>query len=128
MFHFIIMRGGKLQFYFEYGTCYNKKTKQDLVTYIIPTCFILRGDSMNKEMTNSNFGKWGWSMILYTALLYYFWSGIGSDGLNLYPTAFAAMHGWDSNQLLGFATPAGIIAVFGGILFGRMLMKTGVKK
>jgi len=38
------------------------------------------------------------------------------------------MHGWDSNQLLGFATPAGIIAVFGGILFGRMLMKTGIKK
>ena len=79
----------------------------------------------NKQLTNSNFGKWGWSMILYTALLYYFWSGIGSDGLNLYPSAFAAMHGWDSNQLLGFATPAGIIAVFGGILFGRMVMKTG---
>ena len=38
------------------------------------------------------------------------------------------MHGWDSNQLLGFATPAGIIAVFGGIFFGRMLMKTGIKK
>ena len=52
---------------------------------------------MNKELTNSRFGKWGWSMILYTALLYYFWSGIGSDGLNLYPSAFAAMHGWDSN-------------------------------
>ena len=82
----------------------------------------------NKELTNSNFGKWGWSMIFYTALLYYFWSGIGSDGLNLYPSAFAAMHGWDSNQLLGFATPAGIIAVFGGILFGRMVMKTGIKK
>ncbi len=49
---------------------------------------------MNKELTNSRFGKWGWSMILYTALLYYFWSGIGSDGLNLYPSAFAAMHGW----------------------------------
>ena len=83
---------------------------------------------MNKELTNSKFGKWGWSMIIYTALLYYFWSGIGSDGLNLYPDAFAKLHGWDSNQLLGFATPAGIIAVFGGILFGRMLIKTGVKK
>ena len=82
----------------------------------------------NKELTNSKFGKWGWSMILYTALLYYFWSGIGSDGLNLYPSAFAAMHGWDSNQLLGFATPAGIIAVFGGILFGRLVMKTGIRK
>ena len=82
----------------------------------------------SKELTNSRFGKWGWSMIIYTALLYYFWSGIGSDGLNLYPDVFAAMHGWDSNVLLGFATPAGIIAVVGGILFGRMIMKTGVKK
>ena len=82
----------------------------------------------NNELTNSKFGKWGWSMIIYTALLYYFWSGIGSDGLNLYPNAFAQMHGWDSNKLLGFATPAGIIAVFGGILFGRMIIKTGVRK
>jgi len=80
------------------------------------------------ELTNSNFGKWGWSMIIYTALLYYFWSGIGSDGLNLYPGVFAGMHGWDSNMLLGFATPAGIIAVIGGILFGRMVIKTGVRK
>ena len=82
----------------------------------------------NKELTNSKFGKWGWSMIIYTALLYYFWSGIGSDGLNLYPDVFAGMHGWDSNVLLGFATPAGIIAVIGGILFGRMIIKTGVRK
>lgn len=67
-------------------------------------------------------------MILYTALLYYFWSGIGSDGLNLYPDSFAALHGWDSNLLLGFATPAGVIAVVGGILFGRMVIKTGVRK
>lgn len=82
----------------------------------------------NKELTNSKFGKWGWSMIIYTALLYYFWSGIGSDGLNLYPDVFAAMHGWDSNVLLGFATPAGIIAVIGGILFGRLIIRTGVRK
>ena len=80
------------------------------------------------ELTNSKFGKWGWSMVIYTALLYYFWSGIGSDGLNLYPDVFAGMHGWDSHQLLGFATPAGIIAVIGGILFGRMIIKTGVRK
>ena len=80
------------------------------------------------ELTNSKFGKWGWSMIFYTALLYYFWSGIGSDGLNVYPGAFGALHGWDSNMLLGFATPAGIIAVIGGILFGRLVIKTGVRK
>lgn len=82
----------------------------------------------SKELTNSKFGKWGWSMVIYTALLYYFWSGIGSDGLNLYPDVFAQMHGWDSNTLLGFATPAGIIAVFGGIFFGRLVIKTGIRK
>ena len=82
----------------------------------------------NKQLTNSRFGKWGWSMIIYTMLLYYFWSGLCVDGLNLYPNVFAATHGWDSNMLLGFATPAGIVGVVGGILFGRLCIKTGVRK
>jgi len=82
----------------------------------------------NKQLTNSKFGKWGWSMIIYTAVLYYVWAGIGTDGLNLYPGFFSAVHGWDYNLLLGFATPAGIIGVVGGILFGRMVIKTGVRK
>ena len=50
-----------------------------------------------KQLTNSNFGKWGWSMIIYSVLLYYFWAGLAVDGLNVYPSAFAAMHGWDYN-------------------------------
>ena len=82
----------------------------------------------NKQLTNSRFGKWGWSMIIYTMLLYYFWSGLCVDGLNLYPNVFAATHGWDSNMLLGFATPAGIVGVVGGIIFGRLCIKTGVRK
>ena len=82
----------------------------------------------NKQLTNSKFGKWGWSMIIYTAVLYYVWAGIGTDGLNLYPSFFSSVHGWDYNLLLGFATPAGIIGVVGGILFGRMVIKTGVRK
>jgi len=81
-----------------------------------------------KQLTNSNFGKWGWSMIIYSVLLYYFWAGLAVDGLNVYPSAFAAMHGWDYNTLLGFATPAGIIGVLGGIIFGQVIMKTGARK
>ena len=81
----------------------------------------------DKQLTNSNFGKWGWSMILYSMLLYYFWAGLAVDGLNVYPGAFAALHGWDPNVLLGFATPAGIIGVLGGIVFGRLIMKTGAR-
>ena len=81
----------------------------------------------DKQLTNSKFGKWGWSMIFYAFLLYYFWCGLAVDGLNVYPQAFAAMHGWDYNTLLGFATPAGIIGVVGGILFGRLIIKTGAR-
>ena len=81
----------------------------------------------DKQLTNSNFGKWGWSMILYSMLLYYFWAGLAVDGLNVYPGAFAALHGWDPNVLLGFAPPAGIIGVLGGIVFGRLIMKTGAR-
>lgn len=82
----------------------------------------------NKQLTNSKFGKWGWSMIIYTALLYYIWAGIGTDGLNLYPGFFSGVHGWDYNLLLGYATPAGIIGVVGGVLFGRLVIKTGVRQ
>ena len=73
------------------------------------------GKPTNKQLTNSKFGPWGWSMILYAFLLYYFWAGLSVDALNVYPEAFAALHGWDPNVLLGFATPAGIIGVLGGI-------------
>jgi len=82
----------------------------------------------NKQLTNSKFGKYGWSMIIYTLLLYYFWAGLCVDALNVYPNAFAGLMGTDPNTLLGFATPAGIVGVIGGIIFGRVVIKTGVRK
>ena len=90
-----------------------------------------------KRLTDSRFGAKGWSIIIYTALLYYFWAGLCVDALNVYPDAFAAKmlpNGTAeeltalSNQLLGYATPAGIIGVLGGIIAGRLVLKTGVKK
>lgn len=82
----------------------------------------------NKQLTNNRFGKWGWSMILYTFLLYYFSTGLVTDGMNLYPDVFQTMYNMDRNTLLGFATPAGILGVIGGIVFGRVCIKTGVRK
>lgn len=82
----------------------------------------------SKQLTNNRFGKWGWSMILYTFLLYYFSTGLVTDGMNLYPDAFQALYNMDRNTLLGFATPAGILGVIGGIVFGRVCIKTGVRK
>lgn len=82
----------------------------------------------DKQLTNNKFGKWGWSMVIYTLLLYYIWAGLSTDALNLYPNAFGGMYGMDPTTLLGFATPAGIIGVIGGVIFGRLVIKTGVRK
>ena len=30
----------------------------------------------SKQLTNNRFGKWGWSMIIYTLLLYYIYAGL----------------------------------------------------
>ena len=91
-----------------------------------------------KRLTDSRFGGKGWSIIIYTALLYYFWAGLCVDALNVYPDAFAAKILGEgaseealsalSAQLLGYATPAGVIGVLGGIIAGRLVLKTGVKK
>lgn len=84
---------------------------------------------MGKDnLTNSKFGKWGWSIILYSFLLYYFWAGLAVDGLNVYTTAFSATYGLDYNTILGYATPAGILGVVAGIIAGRLLAKTGIRK
>lgn len=81
-----------------------------------------------KELVNSNFGGWGWSMIIATFLFYYFWAGVGTDGLNLYPNAFASAYGWDPHVLLAFATPAGIIGIIGGLVFAILIIKLKPRK
>ena len=44
--------------------------------------------------TKSNFGKWGWSMIIYCAISYYLAAALSTDALNWFPAAFQAYHGW----------------------------------
>lgn len=82
----------------------------------------------SKLLTNSKFGRKGWSMILATFFFYYFWAGTSTDGLNIYPGAFAAAYGMDFNQLLAFATPAGIVGIIGGMVFGMLIMKLKPRK
>lgn len=60
----------------------------------------------NINSTKSNFGRWGWTMIVYAGLMYFFGSGFRSDGLNVIVGNFAAAHALDGNQLLALATPA----------------------
>jgi sugar phosphate permease len=85
------------------------------------------GNTANNSLTNSRFGKWGWSMIVYSFLLYFFYSGLTTDGLNLLPDAFASTKGWNGNMLLAYATPASLIGIFGSLIFGQIIIKNGAK-
>lgn len=82
---------------------------------------------LSMSLTDNRFGGWGWSMIFYTMILYFFYAAITTDGMNLIPNAFAAAHGWDANVLLSAATPAGLIGLVGGFIFGRLVIKTKPK-
>ena len=82
---------------------------------------------LSKSLTDNRFGGWGWSMIFYTMILYFFYAAITTDGMNLIPSAFAEAHGWDANTLLSVATPAGLIGLVGGFVFGRLVIKTKPK-
>ncbi|MCC8123691.1 MAG: MFS transporter [Oscillospiraceae bacterium] len=81
----------------------------------------------NTGSTRSNFGGWGWSMIIYCALIYYFAAGMSTDGLNIYPEAFAAFRGWDANTISAFATIGGLTAIPGTIVFSILAEKRGTR-
>lgn len=82
---------------------------------------------LSTSLTDSRFGGWGWSMIVYCMILYFFYAAFTTDGQNLFPDAFAALNGWDSTTLLAYATPAGILGLIGGFVFGRLNIKIGSK-
>jgi MFS transporter, OFA family, oxalate/formate antiporter len=81
-----------------------------------------------KHSASSNFGKWGWWIIIYAAILMFIANGAQSDGLNMMVAKFAFVNGWDSNQVLALATPAGYIALAVGVPLGWLVMKKGAKK
>ena len=82
-------------------------------------------DSLN--MTKSNFGAYGWLMILISGLLFLFCSGNTTDSLNLTVAAFAEKFGFDSNVILGYNTLCGYISIIGITVINRFMTKTGVR-
>lgn len=82
---------------------------------------------MKSKKVNYNFGGKGTFIIAYSALLVYFMTGLTVDGLNIIVPGFAALKGWDSNQLLAIATPASIAALILTSFWGIVIKKYGVK-
>ena len=78
--------------------------------------------------TKSNFGKWGWAMIIYCAISYYMAGGFFPDTLNWYPSAFASLRGWGEgfvNLCNAMAGLGGWIGVAAAIIFSIMAAKKG---
>ena len=79
------------------------------------------------SMTKSNFGKYGWLMILISGLLFLFCSGNTTDSLNITVEAFAQKFNFDPNLILGYNSLCGYISIIGITIVNRFMTKTGVR-
>ena len=83
---------------------------------------------MSQQNTKSNFGKWGWSMIIYCAISYYIAAALATDTLSWYPGAFAALRGWGENMPNLCNAVVGIggwVSVITAFIFSAMAAKKG---
>ncbi len=78
--------------------------------------------------TKSNFGKWGWAMIIYCAISYYLAAALSTDSLNYFPAAFTALRGWDESAINLCNLMAGIggwVGIIAAVVFSAMTVKKG---
>lgn len=68
---------------------------------------------------------YGWSMVVYSAIMYFFYAGLTTDGLNIFVQSFAEMHNWDSAVLLSLSSLGGWIGIIGSIFFAQVVVKKG---
>lgn len=83
---------------------------------------------MDENKVSYNFGKKGWTLICFEVVLLFFMTGLTVDGLNIIVPQMAAFRGWDINVLLSISTPAGIIALFLVMFWGKFIDKFGLKQ
>ncbi len=75
-----------------------------------------------------DFGRKGWTVVIYQIVWFFFMTGMTVDGLNIIVPGIAAFRGWDPNAVLSISTPASIIALFICVLWGGFINKFGLKK
>ncbi len=83
---------------------------------------------MESTKVKYNFGRQGTFMIVYSAILVYFMTGLTVDGLNIIVPGFAALKGWDANQLLSVATPASTVSLILTSFWSIAVKKWGLKR
>ncbi|WP_227017899.1 MFS transporter [Sinanaerobacter chloroacetimidivorans] len=102
---------------------------------LVINIFIVSRNTIKKDMefkmkstkVKYNFGNQGTFMIVYSAVLVYFMTGLTVDGLNIIVPGFAALKGWDANQLLSIATPASVAALILTSFWSIVIRKWGLK-
>lgn len=82
---------------------------------------------MGTNKVSYNFGKQGTLLITYSAILLYFMTGLTVDGMNIIVPGFAALKGWNADQLLAIATPASIVALILTSFWGAVVQKFGLR-
>lgn len=80
-------------------------------------------EAKSANSTKSNFGAKGWLMILVAGLLFYFYAGMCTDGLNTIVTNFANAHQVDEAALLSMTTPASWVGLLGSVACSWFIAK-----
>ena len=88
----------------------------------------------NKTTTSANnFGKKGWSMIIYCMVSYYLAAALSTDTLNWFPAAFGAIHPeWGGSDVVSnlanmMSGVGGWLGIAAAIIFSIMAAKKGSK-
>ena len=82
---------------------------------------------MKTTSMKSDFGTKGWLMIFFAGVMFYFYAGFCSDGLNVIVGNFSAAHGLDNAYILGLATPASWAGLIGSVLWAWFVDRLGTR-
>lgn len=80
-------------------------------------------ETKTANSTKSNFGAKGWLMILVAGLMFYFYAGMCTDGLNTIVSSFANAHQVDEAALLSMTTPASWVGLLGSVVCSWAIAK-----
>ncbi len=70
----------------------------------------------------------GYSFVFHSFLMYLFYVGITTNGINTIVGTFASLNGIDQESLLAINTPAALVGPIVGAFVAQIVMKYGVKK
>lgn len=78
-----------------------------------------------KSLKTKKSFAYGWGLQGLVALMFFFYAGLSTDGLNVSVPAFVHANGWDYGKLLILSTPAGLIGLLGVYFFSYLADKKG---